>query len=293
MNNKVVIMGAGGFLGSSLCHYLEEKKYIVLKQGRGEDAEYTVNPNNIIETRNFLSSMQPDCIVNLIGLTNVDYCENYPHEAYLINAKIVENISLIINEMTIKPHFIHISTDHVYDSSECNKEDRVNLTNYYAYSKYICELAAMKAQSTILRTNFFGLSRSLGRISFTDWIFNSLKDQSQIKVFKDVIFSPLYIQTLIEMIELCIRMQPTGIYNLGSCNSISKSDFAFLFASELRLKHNLMQSVFINDVKVQRAYRPKGMAMDVERFETALGVRMPEICDQIQRAAQEYRAYIT
>ena len=68
------------------------------------------------------------------------------------------------------------------------------LTNYYSFSKYAAELA-LRVNSTILRTNFFGKSMCEQRSSFTDWVYHSAINKQNIVLFSDVFFSPLSMTT--------------------------------------------------------------------------------------------------
>ena len=53
-------------------------------------------------------------------------------------------------------------------------EEQIKIRNYYAFSKYAGELAAIQVPSTILRTNFVGRSKVSHRESLTDWVYYSL-----------------------------------------------------------------------------------------------------------------------
>ena len=148
---------------------------------------------NTQERISILEKYQPEIVLNTIGLTDVDFCESNPHEAYLSNVKTLKDIVSWIKKNN-KSHLIHISTDHLYDSSPINFEDKVILKNYYAFSKYFGEHIAATVRSTVIRTNFFGKSQN-NKESFTDWIYNSVKVNKKIKIFRDVFFSPLSIST--------------------------------------------------------------------------------------------------
>ena len=62
-----------------------------------------------------------------------------------------------------------------------SKINELNIKNFYAFSKYAGELAAMSLKNvSILRTNFFGLSLTSARSSFTDWVYESAKNKNDI-----------------------------------------------------------------------------------------------------------------
>jgi dTDP-4-dehydrorhamnose reductase len=232
--------------------------------------------------------INPDVIVNLIGLTDVDRCEEQPNEAFLANVRTVENITNWIKQEKTSCHLVHISTDHVYDGANLHSEVPVTLTNYYAFSKYAGELAASSVSSTILRMNFFGRSNCTKRISLTDWLYRALSNGDHIQVFEDVLFSPLSMTTLSENIEMIIQKKPIGVFNLGSRAGMSKADFAFAFAEELNLPTRTMTRTTTDKVMFLKTYRPKDMRLDSSKFENILGVKLPLLIDEIKRVAKEY-----
>lgn len=286
-NKKILILGAGGLLGSELLNndYLTDWDVV----GHfGRTKEKNANLSDYTQTTYYLDSLKPDAIINLAGLTNVDQCEEYPNEAFSGNVKIVENIVEWIKKQDKKIKLIHISTDQVYDGDGLHTEANTTLKNYYAFSKYAGELAAVAINSTILRTNFFGRSSTERRDSFTDWLYNSLVNEKEIHVFDDVFFSPLSMSFLCEMISLAIEKDITGIYNLGSKNGLSKADFAYEFAKALGLNYGNMTRTGVNNVSFVKTYRPKNMRLDVSKFEKAVGITLPNLNQQILQVSREY-----
>ena len=176
----------------------------------------------------------------------------------------------------------------MYDEIGPHTENDITLTNYYSFSKYAGEIASKDIDRTVLRTNFFGLSRCLRRRSLTDWLYQSLSNGDKIEVFENVLFSPLSMDTLSNIINDLVNKKPTGVFNLGSRTGLSKADFAFIFAEEVRLPRKLMRRANSTLVKHLKTYRPGDMRMDSSRFETELAVPLPELIDEIKKAAKRY-----
>jgi dTDP-4-dehydrorhamnose reductase len=193
---RVVVTGATGLLGTSLVPLLEERGHCVIGFGHGQSTDVNIDLTHEEKTISSLNDIEPEIIVNLTALTDVDRCENNPNHAYLLNVKPVENICSWIRKRGKDCHLIHISTDHLYDGEGPHAEDKVTISNHYAMSKLASEFAALTVSSTILRTNFAGRSKRKGRSSLTDWLYTSLRMGRAINVFEDVMFSPLSIQTL-------------------------------------------------------------------------------------------------
>ncbi len=284
----VLVTGATGLLGSSLVPLLKVRGYEVITHARSGDADFLADLSVTDEVFKLLDKTRPDIIINLAGLTDVDRCEALPSQAYSANVHTLENIVNWIRQKNTHCHLVHISTDMVYDGVSPHTEDTVSLTNYYAFSKYAGELAAASAPSTILRTNFFGRSHCAERTSLTDWLFRSLSNSDTIQVFDDVLFSPLAMDTLSNMIELTIRKKPVGVFNLGTHGGMSKADFAFAFAEELNLSAGVMTRTSTDQVTFLKTYRPKDMRMECSKFENTLTIKLPSLRNEIKRVAKEY-----
>jgi len=240
------------------------------------------------ETCKFLEQIQPTIIVNLVGLTSVELCQQQTHAGYLANTRTVENIARWIKQSTAACHLIQISTDHVYDGDGPHTEDDVTLTNNYALTKYAGEIAASQIQSTILRTNFVGRSKVSHRESLTDWVYTSLKNGKNVEVLADVLFSPLSMKTLVEMLAIVIQRKPVGVFNLGSSEGMSKADFDFEFAERLGLSTDSMSRINSSEAIFLDAYRPKDMRMDCSKFEKLFDVTLPTLAEEIIISIGDY-----
>jgi dTDP-4-dehydrorhamnose reductase len=267
---------------------LRARGYDVITHSRSDEAHYQVDLAHPKNTRELFDEVQPHVIINLAGLTNVDTCEESPNKAYLANVRVVENIAAWIKDAESMCHLVQISTDQVYDGSGLHEESLVTLENCYAFSKYAGELAAANVPSTILRTNFFGSSQCAKRVSLTDWLYHSLSNSAHIQVFDDVLFNPISMATLSEMIELVIREKPVGVFNLGSHEGMSKADFAFSFAGELGFSTGTMTRTSTDQAAFLNAYRPKDMRMDCSKFEDTLKIKLPHLKEEIKRVSRDY-----
>lgn len=289
---KILVLGASGLLGSKILmsdFFLHD---ITFFHGFTQEVNANFKKFDILDRHNFFSKVKeidPDVIINLISLTDVDYCEMHPNEAYLRNVKSVNNIVDFIKRYKKEIRLVHISTDQVYDGFGPHLEPAISLKNYYAYSKYCAELIACSIDNyIILRTNFFGKSNHKVRISFSDWLFNSIEEKKEIKVFNDVFFSPLSMDFLCLMIARVTKSNITGTYNLGSREGLSKAIFAYSFAEALGLPTDMMKPISISDISFLKAYRPRDMRMDCSCFEKKFEITLPTLQSEILSVSKEY-----
>ena len=289
--STVIVFGGSGLLGSSLVPALRACGHTVFAQSRGLGADLCLDPSDRGAVAESLAQHRPSAVINLIAATNVDQCETQPELAWQANAGVVaaiaEGILALHSDPASRPHLVHISTDHLYDGRGPHAEDEVHPINVYGLSKFTGELLAERVGATVLRTNFFGRSRSAGRVSFTDWLVHNLREKTPITVFEDVKFSAIHINTLCDYIVRSIVLRPAGIFNAGCRDGISKAGFAVALARALSLSTENVQCGTSADV-VLRARRPLDMTLQVAHFEAAFNLQCPNILNEIQYTAKEY-----
>ena len=291
--STICVFGGNGLLGSSLVPFLRNIGYSVVCLTRSEasQGEVRVNYNDQTSVNQALDSIRPLYIINLAAVTDVDRCELYPNVAYQGNVLVVERICFWLSSQRRPPHLIHISTDHLYDSVGDDNEENIKIVNYYGFSKYAGELVAQGVDATILRTNFFGKSKCIGRGSFSDWAYAALKDKRKINIFDDIFFNPLHINTVVKVITIILLNPIRGTFNLGSKFGFSKAQFIFNFASVLNLNTKYATVTQAKNIE-SRTQRPKDMRMDCMKIEAATTqIVLPKLDDEIKKLKDEYTKF--
>ena len=262
----------------------------ILAAGRGENCNiFFSGPDVKMDFYQEIDNLKPDVILNLIAATDVDECERLPRKAYELNSE----ISKIIANTRYKckdcfPHLIYISSDQVYSGPGPHMEFRAKPCNIYGASKFEGERWFVEAGGTIMRTNFVGASKRLGRNGFTDWLHNELQLSSNTKVLKDVFFSPAHINDVCEAIHNVITHPFPGIFNYGSREGISKSLFSIEFARKLGFPLETMQEISLSELGLF-ARRPLDMTMNISLYEKKFLKRCPSIFSVINKCVQEYK----
>lgn len=289
--SRICVVGARGLLGSSLVPVLKDKGHKVFCLSRSLDQSDCIKVDFMeqFSVNAGLDLIKPDFIVNLAAVTDVEKCEDDPHLAYLGNTLVVENLCSWMRGNPAQSHLIQISTDHNYDSTGFSNEEDLKIVNHYGFSKYAGELAAQAVDATILRTNFFGKSKCKSRKSFSDWAYDALISERQIYAFEDVFFSPLHINTLIELLQEIMMNPISGTFNLGSKGGLSKAEFIFEFANSMGLRTNNITLTQVGEMAMRTA-RPKDMRMDSSKIEFVLpDIKIPTLIDEIRRLNDDYK----
>lgn len=284
-------MGASGFLGSYLSAYFRNSNLNVISHGYNNKQDLVFDATDYTKVEKALIEWSPKVLINCIALTDVNQCENEPEKAYLLNSKVVFNISKCIKNHGLDTYLVHISTDHLYDGVAPNYEDQIVLKNYYAYSKLIGDLYAISEKSLVLRTNFFGFNPYNPNRGLTEWVFNNLDSGNSISAFDDIFFNPLSIYSLAHYIRELIDVKPNGIYNLGSSNGMSKAEFIVAFADHVGFSKDLIKKISSENSNAFSVKRPKNMIMNCTKLEKLLGKNMPTISEELIKASAHYKKF--
>ena len=128
---KILITGSNGLLGQKLVYKLKDKTNVLcIATARGENRlvnktgyEYaTLDITNYDNVAQVFSKFMPDVIINTAAMTNVDACETDKEGALLLNTTSVKNQVTVLEKLqkenpNYKPHFIHLSTDFIFDGT--------------------------------------------------------------------------------------------------------------------------------------------------------------------------------
>tara|TARA_B100001939_G_C16928257_1_gene612774 strand:+ start:1262 stop:2116 length:855 start_codon:yes stop_codon:yes gene_type:complete len=284
------LLGASGFLGSYIFKrlYLQEKN--IIRQSRKKRKNFIkIDLLNKREVFKKLKKINPKIIINTSGMTDVEKCENSFHLAFKSNVVSIQNVCEYVKTYNKNCYFINISTDHLYNGKGPHKEENINLINNYALTKYLGEVMSSKIDSINLRVNFFG-NNFIKKTGLVNWFINACKRKKKIFLYKDILFSPLEINSLTEIISKIINKRISGTYNLGSNNGISKAEFLNLIGKNLKLNLKFAKITSSSNIK-NRAKRPNDMRLNNKKFEKKFKIKLPNIYQEIQKFCINYNNY--
>jgi dTDP-4-dehydrorhamnose reductase len=121
--------------------------------------------------KQFFSRNNFDCIIHNESLMNVRECEEDKDKAKKINVTSTKNLVDIIQEITPKIEFIHVSTPCIFDGvcGMFTETSIPNPVNYYGITRMDAENEVKKLQEfVIIRTNYVDKGRWPYPKAFTD-----------------------------------------------------------------------------------------------------------------------------
>ena len=149
--SRVLIFGAGGFVGSYLCKEFLNNGYKVSGTDKGEGSAlpsevdfYKTDLMQTDEVKKLIGQIQPDIIVNLAAISSVGASWNMPQTTMAINVIGALNIMEAARKSEQKPRilFVGSSEEYVISENPLDENTQLNANNPYGISKVTQEQLA-------------------------------------------------------------------------------------------------------------------------------------------------------
>ena len=278
--DKIVITGHSGMLGNALIDRLVGKAELF---GLAKDKNYQVK--NILEhqidltdiekTSSLIKLLSPNLIIHTAALTNVDLCEKKQELARQVNIEATRNLAKLASDLNAV--LVYISTDFVFNGQkgDYKEDDQTSPINYYGLTKLKGEEAVKKncRQFIITRNTLYGWNKIAGRKSLPERIIESNKNNEKFSPFTDHIFTPVYVDTLAEIIYDLYQKKLWGIWHIGSNKAYNKYEFGLKTAEVFNLDENLIKEGSSTDVH-WLAMRPKKLNLNTAKLKKIAGIEV-------------------
>ncbi len=268
---KMLITGLSGLVGSYLSRLPDLKNYDVLSIDHIERSGFgnyvVADLQNLDTFSRLMNKVQPDIIINLAAMTNVDACETQREEADKVNHLVVSQISKFLDNNP-NSYLLQVSTDYVFDGERGNysESDEPNAISWYGMTKLLGEQELLKCKSSnwcIARTSTpFGIHNK--KQSFPIFVIKSLRNNQEINILIDQVTSPTYADNLSNMLLEIVQKKITGIMHVSGSTQITRYDQALQIASKFNLNEKLVRPSSIKEMK-WKARRPRDSSLNVAK----------------------------
>ena len=233
--------------------------------------------------KQLLDEYRPDVLINCAAITDIDAVESRPDRALYLNTELPGILAMECARREIR--FMQISTDAVFDGERgmYTEEDTPNPRNSYSKSKLEGEKAVMAVnpQAIIARVNFFGWSLTAQR-GLAEWFVTNLKANQPINGFTDILFCPLLVNQLSELLLQIFEKHLAGLYHIVSRDWMSKYEFGMALADQFGLDGNLIHPISSKEAGLLARRSPK-MTLDTTKLTRDLGSPPPDIKSGVQQ----------
>lgn len=268
---SVLVTGARGMLGTELVAALRRSRW---RQKHRHDPvhpcdidEMDITNPGVIEK--YLSTRQPQLVINCAADTDVDGCESNPARAYAINAEGPMHLARVCRRHGCK--LVHISTDFVFDGKgrwPYRPTDETGPLSVYGKSKLAGEQAVQKELDEYLIVRTAWLFGKAGR-NFVSTIRQLAQEKNQIEVIKDQVGSPTYAVDLAAAIINLVNVAAEGIYHFANTGRCSWYEFACEIVRCCGFRTKVTP---VTSAKLKRpAPRPAWSVLDTGKYQKATG----------------------
>lgn len=286
---KILITGSNGLLGQKLVYKLRNKAGITcIATARGDNRLVqregylyeSLDITNKEQVQQVFAKHLPEVVINTAAMTNVDACETEREASWLMNATAVayqvqtlENLKQ--SNANYNPHFIHLSTDFIFDGTHgpLDENEKPNPLSYYAEGKLEAEriVQASTLDWAIARTVLvYGIVDNMSRSNIVLWVKSNLEQGKTINVVDDQFRTPTLAEDLADGCILIAEKRATGIYNISGKDFYSILELARVVADYYGLDKSLIKPSKSADIK-QPAKRPPITGFIIDKAKRDLG----------------------
>lgn len=272
-------------LGSSLAIELS-RSYDIYATGNSEinlPVKYRIFDLFNESYKELIDWSNPCIIIHCAAITNVNYCEENPREAYDLNGL---SIYKFLQSTRSSVKFIYISTDAVFPSSLhlASEKDFTKPENIYGKSKELGEFFLLNSNRNylILRTTIVGFNFFSKKKGLIEWVLNSVNAKKPIRLFDDVLFTPISVTNFISEIKFLLKQNSykSKIFHIAGAESITKYKFAITLVQELYLDTDYILKGRISKYK-NRANRSNDQTLDCSLYYKTFKRKLPYLGDTI------------
>lgn len=290
---KFLVTGSAGLVGHQVTKDLTTENNTVYSCYHKSKPEFGIptylDLTNTDKIEDTVKQTNPDAIIHLAALTDVDLCETEKDLAMTINANATETLA----KQAAKngAFFVYVSTDYIFDGTkEMKKEtDKPNPIGVYGKTKLEGENKVQNLASSwcIARTSTpFGIHKI--KKSFPLFVAQSLQNKKEVKAVMDQFNSPTYVPNLSRMLIEIATRQIVGVIHLAGATRISRYELAMLLAEKLDSDKKLVQPISMDEMN-WKAKRPKDSSLDVQKAFFILNEKPMDIESGINSFIDDYK----
>jgi dTDP-4-dehydrorhamnose reductase len=228
-------------------------------------------------------------------MTNVDACEEDPINCKILNTDSVQFFVEAVEKYSPLTHFIHLSTDFIFDGEEgpYNEEAKANPVSIYGHSKWNAEkiVQQSKINWSIVRTIIvYGITDNMSRSNIVLWAKQNLESHKEISVVDDQFRSPTLAEDLAEGCILIAKKKAIGVYNISGPETQSILNLVYTVADYFNLDKKYIKPVSSKSLN-QPAKRPPRTGFILDKARRELGYSPHSFVEGIKIVMDQFNNY--
>ena len=280
---NVLVTGATGMLGRSLCTSLKKSHKVVGISRSGAEGSLACELSDAPSLRRVLEAHPIDMAVNTAAFSDVDGCERDPKLAYDSNALAVKNLSEAFGAKKIP--WVHVSTDYVFDGRKRDlykENDPTGPVNIYGLTKWIAEFYALNSASpcAVVRTSW--LFGGPNPKNFVNALATRLAKEKTVSVLDDQMDAPTSVKDLSAAIERILEALKTfskenrrnEVFHVCNQGGTTRLEMTRAMRDAMGRKEVKVERTDPASIQNRVAIRPAYVVMSPEKFEKNFGLKM-------------------
>ena len=254
-NNRLLIIGASGFLGHALCDTPcgDWERVRASRSGKGHLVDLT-RPDLVYEV---VAQVRPRWVINSAAMTSVDGCERNPVLARAVHVDGTRNLVQACERVGCG--LVNLSTNYVFDGERgpYTEGDEAHPVNVYGQTKLESEVILLNARcpGIVVRTAvLYGFHPSC-RPNFVTWAIASLARAEAIRVVTDEWTNPTFVDELAAFILQLCRTDFRGVVHFGGADFLTRFEMVERICAVMELDFSLVSSTMSAEFG-QPAQRP-------------------------------------
>jgi dTDP-4-dehydrorhamnose reductase len=229
---------------------------------------------------------QPDAVVNVAALADIDRVERDRELAWKINVDGAHRIAQYCARLDCAHVFF--SSDAVFDGvhGPYAEDDLPNPVNFYGITKADAEQAVLSAypEAAVIRISLvLGLPQTVGN-SFLAGLKDKLQAGKEVICPVDEIRTPVDVHTLSACVLELLRIDYAGRLHIGCTESIDRYSLTQRLAQEMGYSRDLVKPQAEQQEPAGRAPRHKKGVLDVSKARQVLKTRLLTLEETIHKA---------
>ncbi len=243
-NERVLLLGAGGMLGSAVYEAATARYAHVLATDIDLNEPWLVHQDfrDLASLERLFDDFKPTIVFHLGALTDLEYCETNPEDSWATNALGPENSALLAEKRGLT--MIYVSTAGIFGGEQefYTDFDTPQPTSHYAKSKYYGELFVEGKMSKyfIFRAGWMMGGGPRKDKKFVNKIYRQIRGGAkELFVVADKLGTPTYTADFANGMFRVLETGFYGLYNQVCGGSGSRLDVAREFVRLLGLEHEV------------------------------------------------------
>ncbi|TCC92270.1 SDR family oxidoreductase [Pedobacter frigiditerrae] len=277
----ILVTGSNGLLGQKITEKIRIEKCVnLIATSKGAD-RFPFNDGyvyaemdilNPIQVRTVIEQYKPDGIIHTAAMTNVDTCHIEREAAYQLNVIATQTLVSLCEEFNI--HFIHLSTDFVFDGADGPYDEaaKPNPVSYYGETKLQAEelVITSNAKCAILRTILvYGIVSDMSRSNIVLWAKSALEKGNPLNIVNNQYRMPTFAEDLADACLLAVETEAQGIFHISGKDMMSVVELVYRVADFYKLDKSLINEVSAATLN-QAAKRPLKTGFILDKAMTEL-----------------------